>query len=98
MTQLPLVKELRPAPDAVDAFRRLCHCPQCLFLDSALREPQLGRYSFVVADPFDYLQLPTSCTDSLDQLQSRLDRFLTANIATLPTFQGGAAGLLSYDL
>ena len=49
----PLVHELRPAPDPEAALVRLAEKPYCLFLDSALREPTLGRYSFLAADPFD---------------------------------------------
>ena len=32
---------------------RLAGYPHCLFLDSALRDPRLGRYSFLTADPFE---------------------------------------------
>ena len=58
----PLVEELRPAPDAEEAFQALCRRPKCIFLDSALRHPTLGRYSFVAADPFDYVELPADGT------------------------------------
>ena len=98
MIQLPLVKELHPAPDPVDVFCRLSRRPHCLFLDSALREPELGRYSFVTTDPFDYLKCGIDQSDSLDQLEWRLEQFTSPRIADLPPFQGGAAGLLSYDL
>src|SRR5262249_40822951 len=53
---LPLVEELRPAPDAWDACRRLAHLPHLLFLDSALAGPPLGRWSFVAAAPFGWLR------------------------------------------
>src|SRR5947209_2962653 len=48
---LPLVEELRPAPDPWEAFRRLAGLQRVLFLDSALAHPSLGRYSFLTADP-----------------------------------------------
>lgn len=51
----PLVEELRPAPEPWHLFQRLAHLPHALFLDSALRHPTLGRYSFVTADPFAWL-------------------------------------------
>ena len=50
----PLVEELRPAHDPEQCFVRLAAQPHCLFLDSARRNPTLGRYSFLAADPFDY--------------------------------------------
>ena len=94
----PLIEEMRPAPDAEKAFLALCHRPNCLFLDSALRHPALGRYSFVTADPFDYLELPADGTDGLARLAERIGGMTSVSAAGLPPFQGGVAGLFSYDL
>src|SRR5690349_8484806 len=47
----PLVVELVPAPDPWDVARRLAHLPYLLFLDSAERHDERGRYSYVAADP-----------------------------------------------
>jgi para-aminobenzoate synthetase component 1 len=94
---LPLFVELRPPPDPVEAFRRLRARPHCLFLDSALKHPELGRFSFLTADPFDYLELPVGQAN-LEALEERLRRFSARTVPGLPPFQGGAAGLLSYDL
>jgi para-aminobenzoate synthetase component 1 len=52
----PLVEELTPAPAAWEVCRRLAHVPHLLFLDSAGRYPDLGRFSFVSADPFAWVQ------------------------------------------
>jgi para-aminobenzoate synthetase component 1 len=105
---LPLVEELTPALEAWQVFQRLAHLPHPLFLDSALAQPQLGRYSFVTADPFDWLcsrgrrtrfgQMILEDSDPLAVLAERLDRFRAEPIAGLPPFQGGAAGLFGYDL
>jgi len=97
-TPLPLVEELRPAPQPESLFLRLCHLPHCLFLDSALFHPKLGRYSFLTADPFDYWQRQPDDLDSLGELSERLSRFPTKPVPGLPPFQGGAAGLLGYEL
>ena len=94
----PLVEELRPAPDPEQCFIRLAAQPHCLFLDSARRNPTLGRYSFLTADPFDYFELPPDGDDALAQLAARLDGLHAATVPGLPPFQGGVAGLLSYDL
>ena len=48
---MPLVEELRPAPDPVRCCERLDGLPYRLFLDSAAQTTRLGRYSFVMADP-----------------------------------------------
>ena len=97
--------ELVPAPDAEDVFRRLAGLPHCLYLDSARRDPLLGRYSFVAADPFDFIEVPGSANransrhdNAFALVEGRLFRFATPAIAGLPPFQGGAAGLFSYDL
>lgn len=94
---LPLVEELGPL-DVVDALQRFARLPRCLFLDSALRSPQLGRYSFLAADPFDFIELPADGGDAVGEIERRLKPFRAATHPGLPPFQGGAAGLLSYDL
>jgi para-aminobenzoate synthetase component 1 len=97
-TGLPLVQELRPAPDPEGALVCLSALPHCLFLDSALRDNRLGRYSFLTADPFDYWQAPADAASGLERLRRELSRWQSATIESLPPFQGGAAGLLAYDL
>ncbi len=96
--RFPLVCELAPPLRAEDVFLRLAALPHCLFLDSALRDPRLGRYSFVAADPFDYIEIPVEGPDGLAELARRLDGHRGQRHPDLPPFQGGAAGLLSYDL
>ncbi len=77
---------------------RLAGRRHALFLDSALRDPELGRYSFLAADPFDFLMVPADGTDALARLAERLAKFETGTVPGLPPFQGGAAGLWAYDL
>ena len=96
--ELPVVVELRPPPDVESALVCLAQQPHSLLLDSALRDPRLGRYSFLTADPFEFLTLPADGTDGLAIVESRLREFRAASRTDLPPFQGGAAGLLSYDL
>jgi len=72
--------------------------PHCLFLDSAQHHPLLGRYSFLAADPFEFLELPADGSDGLAALAQGMAGLHTAAAAGLPPFQGGAAGVLSYDL
>src|SRR5258708_5797518 len=52
----PLVEELSSALDPWHVCRRLSHLPHLLFLDSALSHETVGRYSFVMADPFAWLK------------------------------------------
>jgi para-aminobenzoate synthetase component 1 len=95
---LPLAVELRPAPDVETAIIKLAAQPHSLLLDSALRDPRLGRHSFLTADPFEYFEVATDQSDGLARLQSRLQAWPAQTRQGLPPFQGGAAGLLSYDL
>jgi para-aminobenzoate synthetase component I len=120
--ELPLVEPLVPAPDPEQIFVRLAGQPYCLFLDSAMVDPVLGRYSFVAADPFAFIcdkevgwapptkthhsavgdAHPTvsaaTTDDGLDALRAMLSENRAARRPDLPPFQGGAAGLFSYDL
>ena len=61
----PLVEELSPAPDPEDVFLRIRRLPHCLFCDSAARHPLLGRYSFLAADPFQFIECPANGCDAL---------------------------------
>jgi len=94
----PLVEALDRVPDLEQAFVRLARKPHCVYFDSALPDPLLGRYSFLAADPFDYFEMPADGSDGLALLEAKLANFRAATLEGLPPFQGGAAGLLSYDL
>lgn len=95
---VPLVKELSPAPDVEAAFLRLSRQKHCLFLDSALRHSSLGRYSFLTADPYEWQSVASDDPrDPFARLASLLGA-VTPPVQGLPPFQGGLAGLLSYDL
>jgi para-aminobenzoate synthetase component 1 len=93
-----LVAPWDPHVDLEAALLKLSSRGHVLFLDSALRDPVLGRYSFLTADPFEYFQLPADGSDGLAELSQRLSRYHSPTIADLPPFQGGAAGLFSYDV
>ena len=95
---LPLVERLDPSLNAVDAFRRLSDLPHVVFFDSAMRHPQLGRYSFIAADPVEWLTVPADGTDAFQQLADRVAMLPQTARADLPPFQGGWAGLFGYEL
>ncbi len=92
------VQELELGHDPAEAFRCLSHRGHCLFLDSARRLPGVGRYSFLTADPFEVISVRHNDPGSLQQLAAVLRQYATETVDTLPPFQGGAAGLWSYDL
>ncbi|MGQ0635024.1 MAG: hypothetical protein ACT4QC_10465, partial [Planctomycetaceae bacterium] len=55
--ELPLVVELTPPPEIAHALRALADWPDVILFDSALQRDQLGRYSFLTADPFQLEEL-----------------------------------------
>lgn len=95
---LPLVERLNPSLNAVDAFRRLSGLPHVVFFDSAMRHPQLGRYSFVAADPVEWLTVLANRSDAFQQLADRVAMLPQTAHTDLPPFQGGWAGLFGYEL
>jgi len=95
---LPVAVELQPVPDIEAALVRLARRGRCLLLDSALRDSRLGRYSFLTADPFEYFTVAADGSDGLALLKEKLAPWPATHRPDLPPFQGGAAGLLSYDL
>jgi len=94
----PVIEELHPPPDAEAALAAFSRLPHCLFLDSALRPPRLGRFSFLAADPFDWLEVSAGEDDALAALERRLAGLTAQTVPDLPPFQGGAAGAFGYDL
>jgi para-aminobenzoate synthetase component 1 len=105
-TQLgaPLVVELVPAPDPWLAARKLAHLPHLLFLDSAAKHNERGRYSYVSANArwcFVRRVDPDSGFDSVFSVlrDQRLRPYLPKpTVSGLPPFQGGVAGLFGYAL
>jgi para-aminobenzoate synthetase component 1 len=95
---LPRVIELPVSFDKLTCFDRLAQLPHCLFLESVTTADARGRYSFLAADPFEFLTLPPGEPNVARRLEDQLAPFATAGIASLPPFQGGAAGLIGYDL
>src|SRR5262249_18987637 len=79
---------------------KLAHLPYVLFLDSASQHPQLGRYSYLTADPMRVHRatgreqiLQTLATTKAEWLQWKLP-----HQPGLPPFQGGLAGLWGYGV
>ena len=97
-THGPTVVRVERNSQPSEVFRRLNHLPHTVFLDSALKHPTLGRYSFVAADPFRWLEFSPNQPQALLELEQQLNQFPTGNLPGLPPFQGGAAGLFGYEL
>ncbi|MGH7129655.1 MAG: anthranilate synthase component I family protein, partial [Planctomycetaceae bacterium] len=86
--------------DVFGALEAFADCPGVLLLESALRREPVGRYSFLMADPsrFVTIERPQFGDDPFREVRRGLHEFIVDPIEELPPFQGGAAGLLSYEL
>ncbi len=58
----------------------------------------LGRFSFLMADPFDWVIEPVGAANPFAGVRESLNTYQCQTIEGLPPMQGGWAGLLSYDL
>lgn len=96
----PLIEELTDAPSPADALAAFAAWPDVILFESVLRWQPLGRYSFLTADPFATSQVNRSSygTDPFAPVRDVLRHCPANTIAGLPPFQGGAAGILSYEL
>lgn len=94
----PAVRELDAKLTPLSAFRSMRRLPHVVFFDSAMPHQEVGRYSFIAADPFDWVSLPADGSDALGAVARSLSRYQATHKPSLPPFQGGAAGLLGYEL
>jgi len=101
----PLIHKLEFSPEVGDALRRFSSLPNCLLLDSSRQTvagdgKQLGRYSFLMADPIEWIQCDKveGADTALTRLDDLLQKHSVSTVADLPPMQGGLAGLFSYDL
>ncbi len=95
-----IVHELTPAPTLADLLPVFVEWPGLVVFDSAKTSPQIGRYSFLSADPAQQFELAEARhgIDPFAEIREALAGFVTETIPELPPFQGGAAGVLSYEL
>lgn len=95
-----------PWLEPVDAAGRLKPFGGLSFLDSAMRHDQLGRYSYVAADPFGKLVVKDGAASwnnqplelgPLEALSRYLELYRLEDQVDLPPFHGGAIGYFSYE-
>ncbi len=87
-------------PTVADLLPIFAPCPGLVVFDSAKTSSQLGRYSFLSADPVRTFELtePRNGIDPFAEIRETIAGFKVDPVAGLPPFQGGAAGVLSYEL
>jgi para-aminobenzoate synthetase component I len=96
----PLVHEIMPVPALDDMLPLFADWPGLVVFDSAKTSPQLGRFSYLSADPFRTFELAQARfgVDPFAEIRAALASYQTETVPELPPFQGGAAGVLSYEL
>lgn len=102
----PHAREI-PYLDPLLAFQPFAADDYAIFLDSALADERLGRYSFIAADPFQTLTSKGEVIhlggqllrgDPFAVLRRELALYPLTHRAGLPRFQTGVAGYFAYDL
>ncbi|MDX1901728.1 MAG: aminodeoxychorismate synthase component I [Gammaproteobacteria bacterium] len=88
-------------------FYAISHLPGVVFFDSAKEHEETGRYSFIAFDPFNtvigknnifYYGKKKYNGNPFHLLENILATFSEEDDKNLPPFQGGLAGLFSYEL
>lgn len=85
----------------VDHEQLISVCPRegLLFLDSRATDLTRGRYSFLGILPFEMLIVKQEENqDPFEMLKEKVKAYSLPKIEELPPFQGGAAGMLGYEL
>lgn len=96
-TAEPRVHELSAGPRPEEAFTRLAALPHAVFFDSARRHATLGRYSYITADPTRWFVRGVS-GDPLADWRREVQLPRVTRIDGLPPWQGGAAGVIGYEI
>lgn len=101
---VPAVEELKIVPSPADALQAFAGSDGLILFDSALQRGRFGRYSFLAADPIATFNVERAAYSgdpfaSVRTVIARLnDQFQLERLPDLPPFQGGVAGMLSYEL
>jgi anthranilate synthase component 1 len=96
---IPLIVDLVADVDTpVSAFAKIDNGEPCFLFESAERNEELGRFSFIGFDPLVIFNSAECKGDPLTELQQTLARFRFVPRADVPHFLGGAVGYLGYDV
>ncbi|MDF1742787.1 MAG: aminodeoxychorismate synthase component I [Gimesia sp.] len=100
MNQLPLVEELLPCPEIEQLFLEFACDDSLLLLESARQSTSVGRFSYLMCNPLTRVQIQKAqfSDDPFESFRHIHARHFVESIPGLPPFQGGFAGLLSYEL
>src|ERR1700757_3003274 len=96
---IPLMVDLvADVETPVSAFAKVDNGDPCFLFESAERNEELGRFSFIGFDPLVVFNSADCEGDPLAQLQQTLARFQFVAPKDVPHFVGGAVGYIGYDV
>ena len=107
----PAVREIDDSSSPEQVFARIAHLPYAVWLDSASRDPETGRYTFVACQPFAVLRsfrghaewetatgvLP-AMRPVMEELDAAMERWRIDEVGLPVPFCGGCAGFFGYEL
>ena len=82
----------------VSAFAKIDNGEPCFLFESAERNEESGRFSFIGFDPLVLFNAADCSGDPLAKLQQVLSRFKFVPPRDVPHFVGGAVGYIGYDV
>ncbi|HEY6071366.1 MAG TPA: anthranilate synthase component I [Chthoniobacterales bacterium] len=96
---IPLIFDLvADVETPVSAFAKIDNCQPCFLFESAERNEEIGRFSFIGFDPLVVFNSAECKGDPLTALQQTLARFKFVAPRDVPHFVGGAVGYIGYDV
>jgi len=96
---IPLVVDLvADVETPVSAFAKIGNGEPCFLFESAERNEELGRFSFIGFDPLVVFNSSHCKGDLLTELQQTIARFQFIAPEGVPHFIGGAVGYIGYDV
>ena len=96
---IPLIVDLvADAETPVSAFAKIDNGNPCFLFESAERNEESGRFSFIGFDPLVLFNSADCGGDPLTKLQQILSRFKFVARPDVPHFVGGAVGYIGYDV
>src|ERR1700737_2746224 len=96
---IPLIVDLvADVETPVSAFAKIDNGSPCFLFESAERNEESGRFSFIGFDPLVLFNSADCEGDPLAKLQQVLSRFQFVPPRDVPHFLGGAVGYIGYDV
>ena len=95
---IPVYAEvLADAETPVSAYQKLQKTGPSFLLESVEGGENIGRYSFLGANPRTVIRVAKGDADALRTVEAEMAKFKPVTVPGLPRFTGGAVGFLGYE-